>query len=116
MSYAIGRRINEIRLEKKINQEEIANVLGISRQKFARIENGQSDISYDMLLKTADFFAVPVSDITSADEEVDLQILFRDFENSDNVNASIDKIVDIIRTFHAHEKLYNRMKVKSDEV
>lgn len=92
------------------------NVLGISRQKFARIESGQSDISYAMLLKTADFFAVPVSDITSADEEVDLQILFRDFENSDNVSASIDKIVDIIRTFHAHEKLYNRMKVKSDEV
>ena len=41
MSYAIGKRINEIRLQKKINQEEIANVLGISRKKFARIENGQ---------------------------------------------------------------------------
>ena len=116
MSYAIGKRINEIRLQKKINQEEIANVLGISRQKFARIENGQSDISYSMLVKAADYFAVPISDITSADEEVDLQILFRDFENSENVNASVDKIVEIIRTFHAHEKLYNRMKVKADEV
>lgn len=116
MSYAIGKRINEIRLEKKINQEEIANALGISRQRFARIENGQSDISYDMLLKTADFFAVPVSDITSADEQVDLQIYFRDFESSDRVKESVGKIVDIIRTFHAHEKLYNRMKVKADEV
>ena len=27
MSYAIGKRINEIRLQKKVNQEEIANVL-----------------------------------------------------------------------------------------
>ena len=69
-----------------------------------------------MLVKAADYFAVPISDITSADEEVDLQILFRDFEKSDNVNASVDKIVDIIKTFHAHEKLYNRMKVKADEV
>lgn len=116
MSYAIGKRINEIRLQKKINQEEIANVLGISRQRFARIENGQSDISYAMLTKVAEFFAVSISEITSADEQVDLQILFRDFESSDNVNASVDKIVDIIKTFHAHEKLYNRMKVKSDEV
>lgn len=116
MSYAIGKRINEIRLQKKVNQEEIANVLGISRQKFARIENDQSDISYAMLVKVADFLAVPISDITSADEEVDLQILFRDFEISDNVNTSVGKIVDIIKTFHAHEKLYKRMKVKADEV
>lgn len=113
MSYAIGKRINEIRLQKKINQEDIAKALGISRQRFARIENGQSDISYAMLIKTADFFAVPVSDITSVDEEIDdLPILFRDIENSDDVNASVEKIVDIIKTFHAHEKLYNRMKVK----
>lgn len=116
MSYAIGKRINEIRLQKKVNQEEIANVLGISRQRFARIENGQSDISYAMLVKTADFLAVPVSDITSVDEEVDLKIYFRDLENSENVNDSVEKIVDIIKTFHAHEKLYNRMRAKADEV
>ena len=116
MSYAIGKRINEIRLEKKVNQGEIANALGISRQRFARIENGQSNISYAMIVKAADYLAVPVSDITSADEEVDLQIYFRDFENSDNVKESVGKIVDIIKTFHAHEKLYNRMKVKADEV
>ena len=116
MSYAIGKRINEIRLQKKVNQEEIANVLGISRQRFARIENGQSDISYAMLVKVADFFAVPVSDITSADEEVDIQIYFRDLESSDNVKDSVGKIVDILKTFHAHEKLYNRMKVKADEL
>jgi hypothetical protein len=48
------------------------------------------------------------------DEQVDLQTLFKDFENSDNVNASVDKIFNIIKTFHIHEKLYNRMKMKSD--
>ena len=116
MSYAIGKRINEIRTQKKLNQEDIASVLGISRQRFARIETGQSDISYAMIMKVAEFFAVPVSDITSADEEVDFQIYFRDFENSEQVNASVEKIVDILRTFHAHEKLYNRMRVKADEV
>lgn len=116
MSYAIGKRINEIRLQKKINQEEIANVLGISRQRFARIESGQSDISYVMLTKVADFLAVPINEITSADEQVDFQILFRNLEGSDNVKVSVDKIADIIKTFHAHEKLYNRMRVKSDEV
>ncbi|MBO5346808.1 MAG: helix-turn-helix transcriptional regulator, partial [Lachnospiraceae bacterium] len=46
MSYSIGRKINEIRLLKKVSQDEIANNLGISRQRFSRIESGQSDVSY----------------------------------------------------------------------
>ncbi len=116
MSYAIGKRINELRSQKKITQEEIASNLGITRQRFARIENGLSDISYDMIVKIAGFLAVPVSDITSVDEEDNLQILFRDLDSSENVKESVDRIVNIIKTFHAHEKLYKRMKVKSDEV
>ena len=116
MSYAIGRRINEIRTQKKINQEDIASALRISRQRFARIENGQSEISYSMIQKVADYLAVPVSYITSVNEEVDLKLYFRDFENASNIEASVETIVDILKTFHAHEKLYYRMKVKSDEI
>lgn len=116
MSYAIGRRINDIRTQKKINQEEIASVLGISRQRFARIENGQSEISYTMIQKVAEYFAVPVSSITSADEEIDLKLCFRDVKNAEDIDVSVAKIVDILKTFHAHEKLYYRMKVKEDEI
>ncbi len=116
MSYAIGKRINEIRTKKKVSQEEIASVLGISRQRFARIENGQSDISYAMILKVADYFGVSASEITSADEDVDLEIYFRDNEDSEEVRGSVGTIVEILKTFRAHEKLYNRMKEKSDEV
>ena len=116
MSYAIRRRIHEIRTQKKINQEDIASVLGISRQWFARIENGQSEISYAMIQKTADYFAVPVSSITSANEDIDLKLYFRDIENADNINSSVSKIAEILRTFHAHEKLYNRMKGETDEI
>ena len=116
MSYAIGRRINEIRTQKKISQEDIASVLGISRQRFARIENGQSELSYAMIQKMSDYFAVPVSTITSADEEIDLKLYFRDIENTGDIDASVSKIVDILKTFHAHEKLYYRMTVKDDEI
>lgn len=116
MSYAIGRRINELRTRKKISQEDIAAALGISRQRFARIENGQSDISYNMIQKAADFLAVSVSSITSADEEVDLKLYFRDIDDVGAIDSSVEKIVEILKTFHAHEKLYYRMKVKADEV
>lgn len=116
MSYAIGKRINEIRLEKKISQEEIASVLGISRQRVARIENGQSDISYDMIKVVANHLAVPVSTITSAGEEIDLQMYFRNGENAVGLDESVGKIVDILKTFRAHEKLFYRMKGELDEI
>lgn len=116
MSYAIGRRINEIRTQKKISQEGIASVLGISRQRLARIENGQSEISYTMIQKAADYLAVPVSDITSADEDIDLQLYFRDIETAGDIDVSVEKIIDILKTFHAHEKLYLKMKERYDEI
>lgn len=116
MSYVIGKRINEIRLEKKMTQEEVASVLGISRQRVARIENGQSDISYEMIKVIANYFAVSVSSITSAREENDLQMHFRDGDNAVGIDESVGKIVDILKTFRAHEKLFYRMKGELDEV
>jgi len=116
MSYAIGKRINEYRTARKVSQEDVATKLGISRQRFARIENGTSDISYEMLKKLADFLAVPISDITSADEDEDIRVCFRDVENSDKIEESVEKIYNILKTFHAHEKLYLRMKEKKDEI
>ena len=116
MSYSIGKRINEIRTQKKVNQEDIASALAISRQRFARIENGQSDISYAMIQKAADYLAVPVSSITSANDDIDLNLCFRDIENAADVESSVAKIVDILKTFHAHEKLYYQMKGKTNEI
>ena len=116
MSCSIGKKIYELRLQKKKSQEEIASALDISRQRLARIENGQSDISYRMLQKLADYLAVPVNEITAVDEEVDLKLFFRDMGDAGAVEESVGKIVEIIKTFHAHEKLYFRMKEKQDEV
>ena len=116
MGYSVGRKICEIRTERKVSQEEIATELGISRQRFSRIENGQSEISYAMLRKAAEYLAVPVKEITASNEEMDLKVYFRDVDKSAEMNKDVEKIVDILKTFHAHEKLYLRMKEKSDEI
>lgn len=116
MSYLIGRKIYEFRIQKKVSQEEVASALGISRQRLARIENGQSEIPYSMIQKAAEYLAVSVNDITSADETLDLKLYFRDVENADAIDDSVGRIVNILKTFHAHEKLYLRMKGKEDEV
>jgi len=110
MSYNIGLKIKELRIERNIKQEDIASILSTTRQRYARMENGLADISYPSLQKIAASFSVPVSDITSADEEKDLLVLFREKENSSNIEGSVGMIMEILRTFHSHEKLYYQMK------
>ena len=53
-------RIKELRLEKNKTQNEIATILGISRQVFA---NYEKEINYpdpNMLIKLADYFDVSI--------------------------------------------------------
>lgn len=69
MSYALGSRIKELRTNRKISQEQMADVLGTSRQRYSRIENGQIDISFVMIKRIAEYLGVPTSEITCAEEE-----------------------------------------------
>ncbi|MGF7185290.1 transcriptional regulator with XRE-family HTH domain [Desulfitispora alkaliphila] len=113
MSYALGMRIKELRQEHKISQEQMANVLETTRQRYSRIENGQVDISFMMIKKAADYLGVSTSDITSAEEEKkELVTLFREKDSGEDVINSVEKIQEILKVFHAHEKLYHQMKVR----
>lgn len=51
----LAKRIKELRLEKKLTQEEVYNDTGIH---VARIEQGKRDISFTTLTKIADYFEV----------------------------------------------------------
>lgn len=110
MSYAIASRIKDLRATRKINQEQMAEILDTTRQRYARIENGQVDISYITIKKIADYLGVSVLDITSAEENKGLVALFREKDLSDDIVESVAKIEKILQVFHAHEKLYNQMR------
>lgn len=117
MSYALGLRIKELRQISKINQEQIADVLDMSRQRYSRLENGQVDISYVMIKKIADYLGVSTSDITSAEEEnKELVTLFREKGSGEDIISSVSKIQEILKVFYAHEKLYFQMKERDDLV
>ena len=71
MNKQIGNRIAELRSAKSFSQEQVAERIGISRQKYARIENGINSVTLEILVKLADAFDVTVKDITKVlDQEV----------------------------------------------
>ncbi len=53
-----GNRLKELRSYKDINQLEIANHLGISRQAYGKYENENRQPDYNTLVKIADYFDV----------------------------------------------------------
>lgn len=113
VSYALGMRIKELRSERKIGQEKMAEVLGTTRQRYSRLESGQVEISFVEIKKIADFLGISTAKITSAQEEKkELIALFREKSDSAEAVESVAKLAEILKVFHAHERLYYQMKVR----
>lgn len=118
MNYELGRRIQELRLERKISQEQMAALLQTTRQRYARMESGQVDLSYSTIQKVAAFFQISDKDITNAvQEQKGLVALFREKDAAADVLQSVSMIEEILRVFHAHEKLYHqtRERMKNED-
>ncbi len=50
------KRLRELREDKDLKQTNIANILKMKQQQYARYESGQRDIPLDCLIKLADFY------------------------------------------------------------
>ena len=62
-------RIEEIRKEKGIRQEEFAKALGVSRQTISSLENGRYNPSILLAYKIAKYFGLTIEDVFCFDEE-----------------------------------------------
>ena len=62
-------RIEEIRKEKGIRQEEFAKVLGVSRQTISSLENGRYNPSILLAYKIAKYFGMTIDEVFCFDDE-----------------------------------------------
>lgn len=117
MSYALGMRIKELRTKHGFSQEQMAEVLDTTRQRYSRLENGQIDISFLMIKKLAEFLGVSTHEITNAvEEEKGLTVLFREKSSIDDMVPLVSKVEEILKVFNAHGKLYHQMKERDSIV
>ncbi|NLO88124.1 MAG: helix-turn-helix transcriptional regulator [Firmicutes bacterium] len=56
-------RLRELRKERNLTQEELARILGVTRQTIIAIENNKYDPTLRLALKIARFFSVSVEEI-----------------------------------------------------
>lgn len=62
-------RLEEIRKEHGITQEELANILEVSRQTIGSLENGRYNPSIILAFKIAKYFNLTIEDIFIYEED-----------------------------------------------
>lgn len=116
MNEILGARIRSLRESKGFTQEQMAENMKCSRQKYARLEKGLIDISYASLITVSQVMGIAVEEITSSVNSVaQEQPMFRANNNSveEDKFEFINKMLD---TFYAHRKLYHSVRqVEVDE-
>lgn len=56
-------RLEEIRKQRGINQEELARILEVSRQTISSLENGRYNPSIKLAFKIAQYFNMSIEEI-----------------------------------------------------
>lgn len=62
-------RIEEIRKERGIRQEEFARAMGVSRQTISSLENGRYNPSIMLAYKIAKYFEMTIEEVFVFEEE-----------------------------------------------
>jgi putative transcriptional regulator len=67
--FILKNRLEEIRKERGIKQEELANALGVSRQTIGSLENGRYNPSIILAFKIARYFDMSIEEIFIFEED-----------------------------------------------
>jgi len=69
MKELIKNQVYELRIKAEITQEELADIVGVTRQTIIAIEKGNYTPSVILALKIAKFFKKPLEEIFSIKHE-----------------------------------------------
>lgn len=105
MNTLLGIRIKELRIAKQLTQEQVADQIGISQQKYARIESGINSVTLEMLTQIESLFDVTVGDITKVLGEEPVMA----YKMEDSFTSS-QKILDMLDFFYANKHLYEKIR------
>ena len=67
---SIGERLYNLRKERNLSQEDLANELGVSRQTVSKWETGESTPDFDKIIPLCDFFGITSDELISGKQNI----------------------------------------------
>lgn len=83
-------RIQELRKQKGVSQEELANAIGVSRQAVSKWESAQSNPEIDNIIALSDFFGVSTDQILKGVKEDNAPAGEKAEEKTDEKNTAVN--------------------------
>ena len=108
MNAKLGERIHSLRAARDLTQEQVAEYLGMSRQKYARIEKGVNDITLEILVGLAKLFEIEITDITCVLDTTPTV----SYRHGGKREASVDMVHEMLDLFYANKHAYERLTYK----
>ena len=110
MNAILGGRIRYLRESKGLTQEQVAEKMNCTRQKYARIEKGLIDISYSNITIIADILEIEPEEITYVVNNIkEDKPMFRKNDGVDSEDK-FEYINEMINIFYVHRALYNSIR------
>ena len=94
MEHDIGSKIKAARLEKKLTQEQVAEILGVSRQTISNWENEKSYPDIISVIKMSDCYEVSLDYLLKGEQT--MKTYYEYLEESTNVVKSNKKLTGAI--------------------
>lgn len=86
-----GKRLKTLRIKKKLTQQQLADLLGITKSVISAYENGLRYPAYDVLIKIARIFKV------STDFLLGVEIK-REIDTSGLTDEQVEALIELIDT------------------
>lgn len=99
----IEKRIKQLRSNQKISQQELGNILGVTKVSVSCYENGKRVPSLDTLIKIAKYFN------TSLDYLVGREKKIYNEESNKYVGAISEQDIELIYELKHYPNLYNKI-------
>lgn len=101
-------RLKRLRKERNLTQQDMADFLGITRQGYAKYENGHAETDLETLKKLANFFNVTTDYlIGNVDNEPDIDSL-----TDEEIDEEIKEIMKDLNVWYKDEPKDKREKLK----
>lgn len=88
----IGNFLKELRKEKSITQEQLAEIFGVSGRTISRWETGANMPDLDIIIQVADYYEVEIREILDGERK------------SENMNKEMEETVLKVADYSNHEK------------
>ncbi len=79
----LGERLYSFRKSKNLSQEEVANMLNVTRQTVSKWETGQSAPDFDRIVPLCELYEISTDELFTGKRSIDKNIIY---DNCDNNN------------------------------